>query len=381
MDFSWSEEQRQLKNGVIEFARNELKDDLIKRDKDGLFSRQLWQKCAEFGVLGMPFPKEFNGQGTDILTTIAVMEGLGYACKDNGLLFGINAQMWSVQMPILKFGTPEQKSDYLSKLCSGALIGAHAMSEPDSGSDAFSLNTTAKLDGEEYILNGSKTFVSNAPVADLFIVFANVDKRRGFMGVTAFIVEQNSGGVRIGKELSKMGLKTSPMSEVFFEDCRIPVANRLGNEGNGSAIFRDSMEWERGCILAYYIGSMERQLERCVDYAKERRQFNKPIGKFQSVSNRIADMKVRLETARLMLYKAVWEKQNDGTAAMDTAIAKLYLSESWVKSCMDALQIHGGYGYMTEYELERDLRDSVSGTLYSGTTEIQRNIIAANLGL
>lgn len=381
MDFSWTEEQRQLKSGVIEFARNELKDDLIKRDKDGLFSRQLWQKCADFGVLGMPFPKEFNGQGTDILTTIAVMEGLGYACKDNGLLFGINAQLWSVQMPILKFGTPEQQSAYLSKLCSGELIGAHAMSEPDSGSDAFSLNTTAELDGEEYILNGSKTFVSNAPVADVFIVFANVDKRRGFMGVTAFIVEQNSGGVRIGKELSKMGLKTSPMSEVFFEDCRVPVANRLGNEGNGSAIFSDSMEWERGCILAYYIGSMERQLERCIDYAKERRQFNKPIGKFQSVSNRIADMKVRLETARLMLYKAVWEKQNGGTAAMDTAIAKLYLSESWVKSCMDALQIHGGYGYMTEYELERDLRDSVSGTLYSGTTEIQRNIIAANLGL
>jgi hypothetical protein len=381
MDFSWSEEQLEFKNAVIEFARKELNDNLMQRDKDGIFPREFWKKCANFGIQGLPFPREYGGQGADILTTILVMEGLGYACKDNGLIFGINAQMWSVQMPILGFGTEVQKRNYLSRLCSGAWIGAHAMSEPGSGSDAFSLNTSAGLHGDYYILNGSKIFVSNAPMADVFLVFATVDKRKGFMGITAFIVERGFSGVRVGKEISKMGLKTSPMAEVFFDDCKVPIQNRLGSEGNGSAIFKDSMEWERGCILANYIGGMERQLETCTQYANERKQFNRPIGKFQSVANRLVDMKVRMETARLMLYKAAWTKKTQGQASMDTAIAKLYLSESWVQSCLDAIQIHGGYGYTTEYEAERELRDSIAGTLYSGTSEIQRNLIAGQLGL
>jgi alkylation response protein AidB-like acyl-CoA dehydrogenase len=309
------------------------------------------------------------------------MEGLGYGCKDSGLIFALNGQMWTVQMPILRFGSDAQKNKYLPKLCSGEWIGAHGMTEPGSGSDAFSLTTSARLDGDYYVLNGTKTFSSNAPVADVFIVFATVNKRKGFMGVTGFIVEKGFSGFSVGKSIEKMGLRTAPMAELILEDCRVPVSNRLGREGNGAAIFDDAIEWERSCILASLIGGMERQLETCIKYTKERRQFNTPIGKFQSVANKIVDMKVRLETARLILYKVAWMKKAHGKATMDAAIAKLYLSESWIRSCLDAIQIHGGYGYTTEFELERDLRDSLASTLYSGTSEIQRNIIARYLGL
>lgn len=381
MDFSWSEDQLRLRDSVIKFAKNELNSDLIERDKNGNFSRELWEKCAEFGIQGIPFPAEYGGTNADILTTLLVMEGLGYGCKDSGLIFGINAQMWSVQMPILRFGTETQKEKYLPKLCSGKWIAAHGMTEPDSGSDAFSLQASAKLDNGYYILNGTKTFVTNAPEADVFIVFATVNKKFGFMGVTGFIIEKDFAGFHVGKAIEKMGLKTVHMAELILEDCKVPVENRLGKEGSGSSVFDDSMEWERSCILASYIGAMERQLETCINYAKVRRQFNKSIGKFQSVANKIVDMKVRMETSRQILYKVAWLKKNQGQAVMDAAIAKLYLSEAWVKSCLDAIQIHGGYGFTTEFELERDLRDSIGGTLYSGTSEIQKNIIAHQLGL
>jgi len=381
MDFDFTTEQIELRQNTIKFAQKELNKDILYRDKESSFSKDLWEKCAKFGILGLPFPNEFGGADSDILTTLLVMEGLGYGCKDAGLVFSLNGQMWTVQMPIFNFGTSKQKSKYLPKLCSGEWIGANGMTEPGSGSDSFALSTSAKLKGDYYILNGTKTFITNAPVADLFIVFATTDKTKGFMGVTAFLVEKESPGLKISKEIEKMGLKTSPMAEVIFENCNVPVENRLSKEGNGATVFNDSIEWERSCMLASDIGVMERQLERCIKYAKERRQFNQPIGKFQAISHKIADMKVRLETARLILYKVAWLKKTQDRAGMEAAIAKLYLSESLVKSCLDAIQIHGGYGYTTEYELERDLRDSIGSTLYSGTSEIQKNIIAKYLGL
>lgn len=381
MDFELTEEHLAIKKGAARFAQKALNDGMIERDKDSVFSRELWKKCADFGIQGSAFPQEYGGNDADILSTMLLMEGLGYGCKDSGLIFAINGQMWTVQMPILRFGSEAQRERYLPKLCSGEWIGAHGMTEPDSGSDAFSLSTSARLEGDYYVLNGTKTFSSNAPVADVFMVFATVDKRKGFMGVTAFLVERDFPGFGVGKDIHKMGLRTAPMAELILQDCRVPVANRLGKEGNGAVIFEDAIEWERSCILASLLGGMERQLERCIEYAKERKQFGKPIGKYQSVANKIVDMKVRMETARLILYKVAWMKQAHGKATMDAAIAKLYLSESWVRSCLDAIQIYGGYGYTTEYELERDLRDSVASTLYSGTSEIQRNIIARYLGL
>ena len=381
MDLEFSKEQLEYKTTAIRFAQKELNAEMVQRDREAIFSRELWKKCADLGIQGFAFPARYGGNEADIISTMLLMEGLGYGCKDSGLIFAINGQMWTVQMPILRFGSDAQKDKYLPKLCSGEWIGAHGMTEPGSGSDAFGLSTTARLEGDHYVLNGTKTFSTSAPVADVFIVFATVDKRKGFMGVTGFIVEKGFPGFGVSQEIGKMGLRTAPMAELILEDCIVPVENRLGKEGNGAAIFDDAIEWERSCILASLIGGMERQLETCIKYANERKQFNKPIGKFQSVANKIVDMKVRLETARLILYKVAWMKKAHGKATMDAAIAKLYLSECWVKSCLDAIQIHGGYGYTTEFELERDLRDSVASTLYSGTSEIQRNIIARFLGL
>jgi alkylation response protein AidB-like acyl-CoA dehydrogenase len=380
MDFSLSPEQRELRDAVADFARRSLQDDVSARDHREEFSRELWNRCAEFGILGLPVPAELGGSGEDVLTTVIALEALSYGCPDAGLMFGINAQMWSVQMPILRYGTPEQQSRYLPRLCSGEWIGAHGMSEPDSGSDAFSLRTTARLDGDSYILQGTKTFVSEAPVADVFVVFATIDPRLGAMGVTGFLVERDTPGFSIGRPIEKMGLRTSPMAELVFHDCRIPAANRLGREGRGAGIFNDSMEWERACILSASLGVMARQLETCTRYARDRVQFGQPIGNFQSVSNKLVGMKLRLETARLMLHKAVWFKQQQAPAAAEVAMAKLYVSESYVQSSLDALQIHGGYGYMKEYSAERDLRDAIGSTLYSGTSEIQRAIIARAMG-
>jgi len=381
MDFSWTPEQLTFKNAVIEFAKKELNAGLIDRDHAGEISLSNWRKCADLGILGLPIPEEYGGIDEDIVTTMLVMEGLGYGCKDNGLIFAMNAQLWSVQMPILQYGTEAQKKKYLPGLSSGELVGAHGMSEPDSGSDAYSLTTLARRVEGGYVLNGTKMFVTNAPFCDLAVVFATVDPEKGISGVTAFIVETGTPGFTVSRELDKMGLRTSPMGELIFQDCFLPEGNRLGKEGAGTAIFNGSMEWERSSILASHVGAMERQLEECVRYARTRRQFGQPIGKFQSVSNRIADMKVRLETARLLLYKVAWLKKSGKSAVMEAAVAKLYLSECFVQSSLDAIRIHGGYGYMTEFEIERDLRDSIGGTLYSGTSDIQRVIIARMMGL
>jgi alkylation response protein AidB-like acyl-CoA dehydrogenase len=380
MDLSFSPEQQVLRDEVVRFARQELNHDLIHLDRDESFARESWEKCARFGIHGLPFPKEYGGGEADITTTMLAMDGLGYGCRDAGLIFAINAQMWAVQMPIWSFGSEDQKRRYLPRLISGEWVGAHGMSEPGSGSDAMSLTTSAVQRDGTWVLNGSKTFVTNAPIADVFVLFATTDPKKGFLGVSAFLAEKGQPGLTT-RPISKMGLRTSPMGEVVLEDCALPAEALLGGVGQGSKIFNASMEWERACILASNAGAMERQLEVCIEYAKTRKQFNRPIGKFQSVANKIVDMKVRLETSRMLLYRVAWLKQCGKDAVMDAAIAKLYLSEAWVQSCLDAVQIHGGYGISTEFELERDLRDSIGGRIYSGTSEMQRNIIASRLGL
>jgi hypothetical protein len=263
----------------------------------------------------------------------------------------------------------------------GSWIGAHGMTEPDSGSDAYALRTRAERRGDRFVLNGTKMFVTNAPEADLFLIFATVNPQRRLFGITAFLVERDAPGMTVGGKIAKMGLTTSPMSEVVLEDCTIPAANLLGREGQGAAIFQHSMGWERSCILATAVGAMERQLAACVEYAKTRRQFGRAIGSFQLVAATIAGMKVRLETSRLLLYRAAHTLAAGRLSALDAAIAKLHISESAVQSSLDAIQIHGGYGYMSEFAVERDLRDAVGGRLYSGTSELQRLVIARNLGL
>jgi alkylation response protein AidB-like acyl-CoA dehydrogenase len=382
MDFSLSTELEELKQAARDFAQARLGYDMVKPDHEEIFNREGWLACAEFGVQGLPIPEEYGGGGQNMMATIAVMEGLGAGTRDHGLLFSINAHMWTNSIPILLYGTEEQKKKYLPGLCDGSLIGANGASEPEAGSDVFSMRTRCEKRGNEYVLNGTKMFVSNAPVADIIAAYATMDPNLGPMGICGFIVEKDMPGVSVSKKIEKMGLRTSPMGEVIFENARIPATNRLGREGRGAEVFGCSMEWERSCILASCLGAMERQLEECIRYARQRKQFGQAIGKYQSVANKMVDMKLRIETARPLVYRIAWIKETLGrNAEAEAAMAKLYLSEAYVKSCLDAVQIHGGYGYMTEFPYERELRDAIGGTLYSGTSEIQRNIIAKHLGL
>ena len=381
MEFAWTADQLKFRESVVAFAQRDLNANVLARDAAGELPRDLWNKCAKFGIHGLPIPEQYGGTNTDPVTTMLAMEALGYGCRDNGLLFAIHAHMWSIEIPILRFGTEEQKRRYLPRLVDGTWIGAHGMTEPGSGSDAFSLSTRAVRNGDRYVLNGTKTFITNAPVSDLALVFATVDQKKGIWGVTAFLIERGTKGFSVGKKTEKMGLHTSPMAELILEDCEVPAANILGKEGLGHAIFNHSMGWERSCILASTVGAMDRQLETCIRYASEREQFGKPIGSFQLVASRIVDMKVRLETARLLLYKTAWTHSQQTLTPLDAALAKLYISEAAVQSALDAMQIYGGYGYMKEFEVERDLRDVLAGRLYSGTSDIQRLIIGRNLGL
>ncbi|MGC1187182.1 MAG: acyl-CoA dehydrogenase family protein [Candidatus Acidiferrales bacterium] len=376
-----SAERQKFQDGAIEFARAELGKDLIRRDREGEFSREDWVKCAAFGILGMPVPTQFGGMGLGITDVIAVMEGLGYGSTDQGLLFSINAHLWTATLPILTYGSEEQKQRYLPRLSNGEWIAANAASEPDAGSDVFSMRTRAEHKGNSYVLNGAKTFVTNAQISDLIIAYATLDPALGPMGITAFLVDRRTPGVIISKKLEKMGLRTSPMGEVIFENCEVPVSNRLGREGRGVNVFESSMEWERGCILANYLGVMRRQLERSIKHVQTRKQFGKAIGKFQSVANRIVNMKIRLDTSRPLVYRIGWLKERGLTAMLEAAAAKLYVSESLIANCQDAMQIFGGYGYMVDQQIERELRDAMGSTLYSGTSEIQRNLVARCLGL
>ncbi len=381
VDFELTEEQQKLQDGAIEFAKAELGGDVIARDRAGEFSREGWRRCAKFGVFGLPVPSEYGGLGLSITSIIAVMEGLGYASRDQGLLFSINASLWTNTIPILLYGSEAQKKAYLPGLASGELIGANGASEPDAGSDIFSMRTRAERKGDRYVLNGTKMFVTNAQVADLIVAYATIDPALGPMGITGFIVDRGAKGLSVSHKLDKMGLRTSPMAELVFEDVEVPVENRLGREGRGVEVFESSMEWERGCILANCLGVMRRQLEQVIRHARAREQFGKPIGKYQSVANRIVDMKLRLDTSRPLVYRIGRLKELRRSAVMEASIAKLYVSECLVKSSLDAMQVYGGYGYMVDQEIERDLRDALGSTIYSGTTEIQRNIIARSLGL
>jgi alkylation response protein AidB-like acyl-CoA dehydrogenase len=381
LEFELTPDQDQLQRAAVEFAEATLATGPIEADRTGHFDREAWRACAQFGVFGMPIPEQYGGLGLGLSQLLAVMEGLGYGGRDQGLLFSINAHLWTNSLPILTYGSDEQRTRYLPGLTSGDLVGANAASEPGAGSDVYSMTTTARREDDVYVLNGAKTFVTNAPVADLFVAYATVNPSLGATGVTAFIIERDTPGLTVGKKLEKMGLRTSPMAEVVFEDCRVPVSQRLGREGRGVEVFESSMEWERGCILASCLGVMRRQLETCIRHARDRKQFGTRIGKFQSVANRIVEMKLRLETARPLVYRIGRLKDGHRRARMEAAMAKLYVSECFVQSSLDAVQTFGGYGYMTEQEIERDVRDAIASRLYSGTSDIQRNIIASCLGL
>lgn len=380
MDFELSEEQRALCAAVEEFGRS-LDDGLAEADRRGSFDRARWRRCAEFGIPGLPIPPELGGTGESLTTTLLAMEALGRGCRDNGLVFSLNAQMWAVELPILHFGTEAQRRELLPGLCRGERIGAHAITEAGSGSDAMAMACRAVRDGDAYVLDGAKTFVTNGPVADLVLVFATVAPEAKFAGITGFLVERGTPGLTLSDPISKMGLRTSPMGEVVLEGCRVPVSSRLGAEGAGVRIFSSAMEWERACIFASHLGAMDRLLAQTIAYARMRKQFGKAISSFAPVADAIVDMKVAIEAGRLLLYRVGARKDAGKDATLDAAMAKLFVSEAHVRQALGAIQIHGGYGYTTEYGIERELRDAIPGTIYSGTSEMQRKIVARLLGL
>ncbi len=380
MDFNWSADQQELYHKAIRFAQRELNSNLIEADRTAAFDRTAWQKCAGLGVFGLLIPAAYGGSDAGILTTVRVLEALGYSSADNGLLFSLNAHLWTCVLPILHLGSELQKQEFLPRLINGEWVGGNAMTEPHSGSDAYSLKATARLEADEYILNGSKTFVTNAPVADVLIIYARELSGAG-EPISAFLVPTHSPGLTLGQPIEKMGHRTSPMAEVFLNDCRIPAHLRLGPPGGGMAAFGLSMEWERAFILASAVGSMQRLLETSLAYARERQQFGQSIGKFQLISTKLVHMKARLEQARLLLYHTAWLKSQGRAIHAEAALTKLAISEAWVQTAQDALQIHGGYGYTVEYQLERQLRDAIGSRIYSGTSEIQEQIIARFLGL
>jgi alkylation response protein AidB-like acyl-CoA dehydrogenase len=382
MDFSFTDEQVMLRDSIARFAASELNDDLLARDRDATFSRDIWRRCGEMGLLGLPAPEAFGGGNADALTCAVALEALGYACRDGGLVFSVCAHVLACVVPVWQHGSEAQKDRFLTGLCDGSLVGAHAITEPGSGSDTFSMRTRAVRADGGWRLNGSKTFISNGPVADVVVVFAVTDADKKFHGgVTAFLVERGTPGFTAGQTFAKMGLRTSPVGELVFDDVFVPDAAVLGDVGGGGSVFQTAMEWERSLLVAAHVGTIERLLETTVKYVRSRSQFGQAIGKFQGVAHKIADMKVQLEAARLLVYRTATRLGTSRSISLDASISKLFVSESLVKAALDAVQLHGGYGFMAEYEVERALRDAVGATIYSGTSEMQRNIIARWMGL
>lgn len=382
MDFSFTEEQQILRDNIIRFAQQQLNEGVIQRDREQTFPRELWRKCGEIGIQGLPVPEEYGGGGLDPLSSAIALEALGYGCHDGGLVFSLCAHLLSCVVPLWKFGNEEQKRRYLPGLCDGRLVGVHAMTEPGSGSDAFGLRTKAEPERGGFRINGTKIFISNGPVADLVVVFALTDPVKGYYGgVTAFLVDSNTPGFYADQKFEKMGMRTAPLGELAFQDVWVPAEAVLGQVGAGATMFTHAMDWERICLFASHIGTMDRLLEQAIAYARTRTQFGQAIGKFQAVAHRVADMKVQLEAARLLTYRSAWRLGRSRSVSLDASMTKLFVSESLLTAAMTTVRTYGGYGYMTEYEVERALRDAVASTIYSGTSDMQRNIIARWLGL
>jgi alkylation response protein AidB-like acyl-CoA dehydrogenase len=379
LDLSPSQNERV--EAVLRFARTRLSPGARKREAAGVFDRKLWDECAEFGLAGLPIPEAWGGGGLDAVDTMLVVETLGKGCEDGGLVFSLCAHMFASAVPIWRSGAKEIHQRYLRDIASGRLLCANGTTEPEAGSDIYAMKATARRDGNDYVLDGTKCFITNAPVADLLLIYAKTNPSAGFMGVSAFLLPSTTPGVRVVPEHSKTGLKTSPWGTIYLEECRVPAESRVGPEGSGAALFGESMIWERCCLFAYYVGAMDRALERCVEHARSRSQFGHRIASYQAIQNRIVDMRLRLETSRLLLYRT-GELHRQGKRCDDAvAMCKLWISEAAVQSGLDAIQIFGGAGVVTETGVDALLRDAIPAQIFSGTSEMQRMIIARMMGL
>jgi clorobiocin biosynthesis protein CloN3 len=382
MDFELGPEQRKRCEEILAAVGERLAG-RPRTAPDAHYSRADWRTAAALGLTGLCLPAEHGGGGLGALDTALCLQAFGRACTDTGLVFGVAAHLLACAIPVRDFAHPEVRAGLVTGMVSGDLIAANAITEDDAGSDVGTLAMTAERDGDHYVLNGEKSFASNAPVADLFVTYATTDPKAGYLGTTGFVVPRELPGIEVSPPLRKMGLYGCPAGRVRFRDCRVLARYRLGDEGQGGRVFQHSMGWERACLFAIYVGVMEHQLERCVDHARRRRQFGRKIGDFQAISHRIATMTQRLESARLLLYRACWLMDQNGAErqAMAQSLSKVAVSEAAVANSLDAIQIFGGAGYLSPSGIEQQLRDSVPSTIFSGTTEIHREIIAREMGL
>ncbi|MBE3594929.1 MAG: acyl-CoA dehydrogenase [Candidatus Carbobacillus altaicus] len=377
MDFQLTEEQKDLIQMVRAFAQKEVAKEAALRDEEERYDPVLFKRLSELGLTGIPFAETYGGAGSDHLTYAMVVEAL--AEVDASLAVVLSAHTSLASWPIDHYGDSWQKEQFLRPLAEGRMLGAYALTEPEAGSDAAHLKTRAVREGDTYILNGEKVFITNGMSADIIIVFATTDPALGHRGISAFIVEKEREGFRVGRKEKKMGIRASETAQLMFEDVRIPVQNRLGEEGEGFKIAMSTLDGGRIGIAAQALGIAVGAFQRARAYAMERRQFGRPIAEFEAIRFKLADMATRIEAARYLTYYAAWLKDAGRSYGMAASQAKLFASDTAMWVTTEAVQIFGGYGYMRDYEVERMMRDAKITQIYEGTNEIQRLVIASHL--
>ena len=377
MHFKLSEEHEMIRKMVRDFAKNEVAPTAAERDEEERFDRAIFDQMAELGLTGIPWPEEYGGIGSDYLAYVIAIEELSRVCASTGVTLSAHTSL--AGWPIFKFGTEEQKQTFLRPMAEGKKIGAYGLTEPGSGSDAGGMKTIAKRDGDHYVLNGSKIFITNGGIADIYGVFALTDPESKQRGTSAFIVESDTPGFSVGKKESKLGIRSSPTTEIMFEDCRIPVENLLGEEGQGFKIAMQTLDGGRNGIAAQAVGIAQGALDASVEYARERHQFGKPIAAQQGIGFKLADMATDVEAARLLTYQAAWLESEGLPYGKESAMSKVFAGDAAMKVTTEAVQVFGGYGYTKDYPVERYMRDAKITQIYEGTQEIQRLVISRML--
>ena len=377
MDFKLTEEQELIRSNMREFAAKHVDPIAVEIDENARHPAEVFQQLAEGNWLGIPIPQEYGGAGADRLTHVIAVEELSRSCASTG--FTLSAHVDLACTPILLFGNEQQKKEFLTPLAEGKSLGAFALTEPGAGTDVMAAATTATPDGNDYVINGTKTFTSNGPIAGTYVVFAWTDKEAGRKGMSAFIVPRNSPGLRVGEHFQKMGLRASQTSEMIFKDCRIPKENLLGQAGQGIPIAMTTFDHGRMGIAAQSIGILQAAMDESVKYSKERVQFGTPIARHQAIAWMIADMATDLAAARFLTYYAAWLKDQKQPFSKEASMAKLFASEAAMKHTTKAVQIHGGYGYIKGAKVERLMRDAKITEIYEGTSEAQRMVISGNV--
>lgn len=377
MDFKLSEEQELVRENMREFGKTYVDPIAVEIDENSRFPVEVIKKLGEGGWMGMPIPQEYGGAGTDYLTYAIAVEELSYCCASTGFTMSVHTGL--VCLPLLLYGNESQKKQYLIPLAKGEHLGAFALTEPGAGTDVGAATSTAALEGDEYVLNGTKTFCSNGPVADTYITFAWTSKADGGRALSCFIVPKGTPGMRVGEHFAKMGLRASQTSEIIFKDCRIPKENLLGKEGEGLRIAMNGFDHGRIGIAAQAVGITQAALDESISYSKQRVQFGKPISRNQAVQWWIANMVTDVAAARFLTYNACYLKDQGKPFSKEAAMAKLFAAECSMRHTIKAVQVHGGYGYVKGQKVERLMRDAKITEIYEGTSEAQRMVIAGNV--